>query len=274
MIIKKIGLVVKSLNDSIALGREIYKFLTSRGIEVYVDDWSAGKMDLQHESRKIEDMDVDIIITLGGDGTILKTVSLIKGKKIPVFGINFGTMGFLTEITPKYWKGSLEKILEGNFIIEKKDKLSVKVNNKKVGDALNEVVIMTSLPVKMLYFRITVNDQVVDDIKSDGVIISTPTGSTAYSMSAGGPIVDPRVSAFVITPIAPFRSRIRSLVVPRNSTIEVRALMPKKEALVVVDGELAGKLPPGGEAKLTLSGSKAYFVKIGGDFYEKIRERL
>jgi NAD+ kinase len=272
--IKKVGLVVKSQKASLNLGREIHEYLISKGVETYFDDWSAEKIGLKERESRIQDMETDIILTLGGDGTILKTVSLISGKEIPIFGINFGTMGFLTEIRPRDWKISLDKILKGEHTIIERDKLRVSIDGEKVGDALNEAVVMTSMPVKMLHLEVLIGGQIVEMVKADGLIISTPTGSTAYSMSAGGPIIDPKVPAFIITSICPFKSRARSLVVPQDSDIRVRLLKPKKEAMVVVDGENKGKLTPGGEARFTLSEDKAYFIRLGGDFYGRIRERL
>jgi NAD+ kinase len=274
MSVKKIGLVVKNLRDSLALGRDIEKFLSLENIEVVVDDLSAREMGLEEKACKIEDMDVDLIIALGGDGTILKTVSLLSGKKVPILGINFGTMGFLTEITPQDWRSSLEKILRGRYTVEEMDKLDVTVDGIKIGEALNEAVVMTSLPVKMLHLEVRVDGIVAENVRSDGVIISTQTGSTAYSMSAGGPILDPRVPAFLITPICPFKSGVRSLVVPKESIIAVKPIKPRKEASIVIDGEFKGKLSPEGEATFTLSKRKAYFVRMEDSFYVKVRERL
>jgi NAD+ kinase len=272
--IKKIGLVVKDLKESLEIARGIKKYLDSKDIETYFDDWNAKKVGFEDKKCRIEDFDTDLILTLGGDGAILKTVDLIAGKKIPILGINFGKMGFLTEIKQNEWKKSLDRLLDGKYTVEKRKKIEVLVDGEKAGNALNEAVIMTSEPVKMLNLKVLVDGQTAELVRADGIIISTPTGSTAYSMSAGGPIVDPDVSAFVITSICPFKLGVRSFVVPQKSTIEVKTAEPKKETILVIDGEYKRNLKPESEVLIRLSKEKAYFIKLDGDFYKRIRERL
>jgi NAD+ kinase len=273
--IKKVAIVVKEdLREALKVAKEIKRYLTSKDIEICFDETSAKRLNLEEMGCKLKEIRADLMLVLGGDGTILWIEQKISGKQIPIFGINFGTTGFLTEIRPKEWKNALEKILEGEYSIDERTKLKVKVNDEIVGEALNEAVVMTSIPVKMLYLEIKVDDQIAEVVRSDGIIISTPTGSTAYSMSAGGPIVDPEVEAFVITSICPFKLRARSLVVPQDSIIKVRLIRPKKEAIVIVDGAIKKTLKYKNEASFELSKSKAYFVKLERDFYGRIKERL
>jgi NAD+ kinase len=272
--IKRVALVVKDLKESIKVARDIEKYLTSKGIETRFDDWNAKKVGFPERACAIQDFDVDFILTLGGDGAILKTIELIGSKKIPILGINFGKMGFLTEIKKNEWKKSLDRILKGEYMIEKRNKIGVLVDGKKVGNALNEAVVMTSEPVKMLNLKVFVDDNAAEIVRADGIIISTPTGSTAYSMSAGGPIMDPEVSAFIITSICPFKMGIRSFVVPQKSKIRVLAAEPKKESILVIDGEQRQSLGPLSEVLIRLSKERAYFIKLDGDFYKRIRERL
>ena len=272
--IKKIGLVVKDLKESLKVARDIEKYLTSKGVETCFDDWNAKKVGFSERACAIQDFDVDLILTLGGDGAILKTVELISGKKIPILGINFGKMGFLTEIKKNEWKKALDRILEGKYKIEKRNKIGVLIDGKKVGNALNEAVVMTSEPVKMLNLKVYVDDHAAELVRADGIIISTPTGSTAYSMSAGGPIMDPDVSAFIITSICPFKMGVRSFVVPQKSKIKVAAAEPKKESILIIDGEYRKNVGLKSEVLIRLSKEKAYFIKLDGDFYKRIRERL
>jgi NAD+ kinase len=272
--IKRVALVVKDLKESIKVARKIEKYLTSKGVSTCFDDWNAKKVGFSERACAIQDFDADLILTLGGDGAILKTVELVGAKKIPILGINFGKMGFLTEIKKNEWKKALDKILEGNYTVEKRNKIGVLIDGKKVGNALNEAVVMTSEPVKMLNLRVFVDDHTAELVRADGIIISTPTGSTAYSMSAGGPIMDPEVSAFIITSICPFKMGVRSFVVPQKSKIKVVAAEPKKESLLVIDGEQRKNVNPDSEVLIRLSKEKAYFIKLDGDFYKRIRERL
>lgn len=272
--IKKVGLVVKDLKESRKIAREIEKYLSSRGIETCFDDWSAKKLGFEDRQCRIQDFETDLILTLGGDGAILKTVDFIAGKKIPILGINFGKMGFLTEIRKNEWKEALERILSGKYTVEKRNKIEVLIDREKIGNALNEAVVMTSEPVKMLNLKVLIDGQIAELVRADGIIVSTPTGSTAYSMSAGGPIVDPDVSAFIITSICPFKIGVRSFVVPQKSKIKVVAAEPKKESLLVIDGEYRKNIKPKSEVLIRLSKEKAYFVKLDGDFYRRIKERL
>lgn len=268
----KVGLVIKDLKEATALGREIREYLAARGVEVEVEEASAARLGVR--GPRLEEVEADLIVLLGGDGTILKTVAKTEGKEIPILGINFGTMGFLVEIQPKDWREALERVLRGDYTVEAKRKLAVRLNGREVGEALNEAVVISSMPVRMLHLQVAVDGEMVQDLRADGVIVSTPTGSTAYSYSAGGPILDPRVEGLVVTPICPFEPGIRPIVVPASSEIKVRLLRSKGEATIVVDGEHRGKVAPEGEVIFTSSGRNALFVKLGKDFYGRIRERF
>jgi NAD+ kinase len=272
--IKKVALVVKDLKESLKIAREIEKYLTKKGVSTCFDDWNAKKVGFPERACAIQDFDTDLILVLGGDGAILKTIELVGGKKMPVLGINFGKMGFLTEIKKNEWKGALDRILKGNYTVEKRNKIEVLIDGKKIGNALNEAVVMTSEPVKMLNLKVFVDEHTAELVRADGIIISTPTGSTAYSMSAGGPIMDPEVSAFIITSICPFKMGVRSFVVPQKSKIRVTAAKPKKESLLVIDGEHRTNVSPKSEVQVRLSKERVYFIKLDGDFYKRIRERL
>jgi NAD+ kinase len=218
--------------------------------------------------------DISHIISIGGDGTILRTSRIIDGNEIPIIPINMGTVGFLTEFDKTKVFDAIDKIINGNYEIEKRTKSSGLIkyddgSQKILPDALNEVVIITKSPAKMLHFEVHVNGNFVEDVKADGLIISTPTGSTAYSLSAGGPILEPAVDAFVIVPICPFKLFSRPLVVDGNSEIKIRLL--KKDTLVVVDGSVECEAKKGDEIILRKSNSYAYFVK-GYNFYAKLRK--
>jgi NAD+ kinase len=255
---RKIGLVVKDQRDALEVAKEVHDYLCLKGFKVVMD-------------QEIDEMEVDLFLVLGGDGTILKTVSRAKNKATPILGINFGTTGFLAQVSPERWREALERVIAGSYELEERAKLEVRVREKR-GSALNEAVVITSVPVEILDLRLTVDDALVQEIKADGIIISTPTGSTAYSKSCGGPIVDPRAECFVITPICPFEGGLRALVVPQSSRIEVK-LGGKSSALVVIDGEQKLSLAIGETAAFYLSEEKARFIKLERDFYSKLRKR-
>lgn len=268
---RRVGLVVKDQKDSLELAGEIYSYLVAKDLEVIVDQESSEKAGIA-EGCIIDKMDVDLFIVLGGDGTILKTVSKAHDKSTPILGINFGTTGFLAQVKPWEWKEALNRLSMGRFEIEERAKVEVRVGKKKGGCALNEAVIITSVPVEILDLKLMVDEVLAQEIMADGLIISTPTGSTAYSKSCGGPIVDPRVKGFVITPICPFESGLKALVVPQDSEIAV-TLEGKSSAIVVIDGEKKLDFPIGETATFSLSKEKARFVKLERNFYSKLRER-
>ncbi len=274
LIAMKVGFVVKDLEESHKLAREIDAYLSNRGIETYFDELSAKKIGVPEKELNIREMKTDLIIAMGGDGTILKPISLIPDKSVPIFGINFGSMGFLTACSPDRWEDAVYRIISDDYRVEERIMLNVEIDGKSAGDALNEAVVMTAVPVKMLHFEVRIDGQVIDSIRADGVMISTPTGSTAYSMSAGGPIVDPRVKGFIITAISPFKYGARSFVVPHDAVIQVKILQLKKGGIIVIDGEVRGDITSESKIVFKLSDNRARFIRLKEDFYKRIRERL
>lgn len=271
----RIGVVSRlDMEESIQLTEEIVEFLLEKEIKILLDKSVTEHLNkYQDMATPLEDMDADIIIAVGGDGTILRTQSFISSKQIPLFGINMGTVGFLTEIDPELVFKSLEQILTGKYEVEKRTQLQIK-HNKKLHTALNEVVIMTRKPAKMLHIEISVDDEVAEELRADGLIVATPSGSTAYSMSAGGPIVDPQVAAFVIVPICPFKLGSRPIVVPDNSVIKVKLLREGKKAMAVIDGQSEEEINYMDEIVFRKSDDNACFVRLSKDFYRKVREKL
>jgi len=271
----RIGIVTRhDIHRGVELAEEITEFLIKEDVEVFLDPLITNELRRYHDlSCEIDEMDADMIITIGGDGTILRTQSLIDNKKIPIFGINMGTVGFLTEIGPEETFHALKEVLAGNYFIEERTCLDV-WHNKDLAPALNEVVIMTKNPAKMLHLEVKVDDEIVEELRADGLIIATPSGSTAYSMSAGGPIVDPRVDAFIIVPICPFKLGSRPTVVSGESLIEVRLLREGKKAVAVIDGQYEEEINYMEEIIFQKSIQNAYFVRLTKEFYKKVREKL
>ncbi|WP_370005948.1 NAD(+) kinase [Methanothermobacter sp. KEPCO 2] len=270
-----IGIIARfDVPEAVELAGKVASFLLNRGVELSVDLKITEELpELREYGKDIRDMDVDMILTIGGDGTILRTQSLIEGKEIPILGINMGTVGFLTEVDPENVFSALEDVLIGNYAVERRTLLSV-YHNGELPSALNEVVMMTRKPAKMLHIEISVDDEVVEELRADGIIIATPSGSTAYSMSAGGPIVDPRVEAFLIVPICPFKLSARPLVVSNKSVIRVKLLRKGKKAIAVIDGQYEEEINHMEEVVFKKSDHCAHFVRLSKDFYRKVREKL
>lgn len=255
------GLVTKTAH-------KVYDFLTSKGFEVQVEEEFAKYLGLEGVHWKT--MDPDVIVTVGGDGTILKTIENLEGK---VFGINAGRYGFLTESKPEDAIAGLERILKNDYIIEERQKLGVTLNGSRLYDALNEAVIHTSVIAKMQMFHLIIDGQEVDLVRSDGMIVSTPTGSTGYSMSAGGPLVDPRVNGFIIVPIAPFKLNTRALIVPCEAKIEIH-LLEEKPSVLVLDGQYEKVVNAGDRLEFSASDKIARFIRFKPAYYDLLRKQF
>ena len=271
----RIGVVARfDIDKSVELAGKIVEFLIEKDVDTLIDTNLASKLNKYHDiASDLEDMDVDMVVAVGGDGTVLRTQGIINQKKIPLFGINMGAVGFLTEIDPAETFTALEQVLAGKYFVEKRTQLRV-WHNKELHKALNEVVIMTQKPAKMLHIEISVDDEVVEELRADGLIIATPSGSTAYSMSAGGPIVDPRVGAFIIVPICPFKLGARPTVVPNDSVIKVKFLREGKKAVAVIDGQFEEEINYMDEFIFKKAENYAYFVRLSKNFYRRVREKL
>jgi NAD+ kinase len=271
----RIGVVARfDVEEAVELAEKIVEFLMENGVETLIDSQLATHLK-QHESIgcDLEDMDVDLVVAVGGDGTVLRTQGIINRKKIPLVGINKGAVGFLTEIDPEDALNALEQVLNGNYFVEKRTQLKI-CHNKQLHNALNEVVLMTQKPAKMLHIEISVDDEIVEELRADGLIVATPSGSTAYSMSAGGPIVDPRVDAFIIVPICPFKLGARPFVVPNDSVIKVKFLRKGKKAVAVIDGQQVEEIDYMDEIIFRKADNSAYFVRLSKNFYKRVREKL
>ena len=271
----RIGVVARlDVEEAIQLAGRIVELLIEKNIETVLDTSIVERLNKYEElSCALEEMNTDIIIAVGGDGTILRTQSFISPKEIPLLGINMGTVGFLTEIDPEDTFKAIEEVLAGNYFVEKRSQLQIR-HNSKIHSALNEVVLMTYKPAKMLNIEISVDDEVMEELRADGLIIATPSGSTAYAMSAGGPIVDPKVEAFIIVPICPFKLGSRPTLVSDDSQIKVKLLREGKKAITVIDGQSEEEINYMDEIIFSKSDDYACFVRLTKDFYRRVREKL
>jgi NAD+ kinase len=249
------------------------KHLKTRGLEVFTEDTLARKMSVKENATPLEKMRTDLLITIGGDGTILRTCMSIPKPEPPILAINMGIRGFLTEVEPKHALEAVDQCLKGQYTIEKCMKLSINAANAKFPDALNEVLISTDEPAKLLYARILKDNKQILNCQADGLMVATQTGSTGYSLSAGGPVLDPDVNAFVLTPVCPL-SVFRPVVFPANSNLTVGVIRPRR-ALVVVDGHYR-QLVSSKNLSLTVTRSKheTFFIRFKENFYHRLRSRL
>lgn len=224
-------------------------------------------------AESIFEFDCDMAIVLGGDGTLLRAQSKMK-PTIPIFGINMGTVGFLTDTEVQDTFAALDEILKGDYYKEKRTRIVVSHENNYYS-AINEVVIMTDKPAKMLHFQIKVDGEIIDEVRADGLIVSTPSGSTAYAMSAGGPILDPKVGGFIIIPICPYKLGARPFIVSDNSEITVKLLKKGKSAVFVMDGQRNEEAEYEEEIKFKKADKSAYFIRTSTKyFYKKVKDKL
>jgi NAD+ kinase len=266
----RVGLMAKhDLPDRLAVAREVVKRLQGRADLVIKDELGPHFPGIP--AMPLRDMKPEVLITVGGDGTILYALQQCEA---PVFGINTGELGFLTEVEPARLPEALDLLLKRQFVVEDRLKLGIAVNGERLPDAANEAVIKAAHPSKMLSLRVASNDELIEDIRADGVIMATPTGSTSYSMSAGGPIVDPRIEAFIMVPLAAFKLGARPFVFPARAKVEVELPPKAKDAVLVGDGQYERSLVPGDRAVFTGSEHRARFVRLGHHFYGRLRERL
>lgn len=271
---KRVGLVARyDKKSALKLAEELAEYLKEKGLEVFVEDTLCGKIAKQEKFVPLENMKTDFIITIGGDGTILRTCITVPKPEPPILGINMGVRGFLTEVEPKCACEAVEKILKGDYKIEKCAKLSVSAGEEEMPDALNDVVISAGEPSKILYAQICKNGKPILKCQADGLIVATQTGSTGYSLSAGGPVLDPEVDAFLLTPICSL-TVFHSLVFPADASITFNVIRPK-DMLVLIDGnyrKLVNTKEP--MLKVTRSKNVTSFIRFEDDFYGRLKSRL
>lgn len=276
MVAIKIGFVSRHEPESVRLVKTLVDRLKAdaEAVEIFVDQDIASQISWRGTSvEEMEATKVDFMVSVGGDGTILRTIHKMADP-VPILGINMGTLGFLVDVEPKDAIATLEHLLSG-FDVDLRSRLKVVLNEKSLPPATNEVALLTASPAKMIEFEIMVDGSLMEDFRADGVIIATSTGSTAYAMSAGGPIVDPRVDAIVLVPMAPFKLSSRPWVIPGGSIIEVKLKLPMKEALVVVDGQSTTTISVNDTVVISKAETPARFVKVGRDgFYAKVKSKL
>jgi NAD+ kinase len=273
-VFKSVGLVARyDKKQALKLAKELAEYLRHQGLQVYIEDTLAGKVDFPAEAIPLDRMKTDFVITIGGDGTILRACLALPEPEPPILATNMGVRGFLTEVEPKGACNAVEKMLKGEFQIEKCAKLAVSTDEQVMPDALNDVVISAGEPSKILYTQIYKDDEPILKCQADGLIASTQTGSTGYSLSAGGPVLDPQVDAFVLTPICSL-TVFRSLVFSADSKVTIEAIRPK-EMLVLIDGNYR-QLIKSKRPRITITRSKnvTSFIRFKDDFYQRLRSRL
>jgi NAD+ kinase len=281
-----IGILARpDLKDAAATLRELVDWLCRRSVRVCLDDATAtiGGRSFESECLLASGREMaglsDALVVLGGDGTLLAASRLLE-KPIPVLGVNFGSLGFLTEITLAELYPALQGVLDGRYQHEERRLLRAVVRRQGrpevTSDVLNDVVITKAGPSRIIEIDVSVDGLFVSSFRADGIIVSSPTGSTAYNLAAGGPILHPTLPAVVVTPICPHMLTNRPLVVSDEARVEVRLRAGRDvEVYAALDGQETFAFSDGDYVAVTGSPRRLKLVKAPGrDYYEVLRTKL
>jgi NAD+ kinase len=285
--IRRVGLVVKPHQpDALQTVCGVVEWLAERGISL------SGTPDLERERIEhqtgcaVESVapdrlaeNVDLMLVLGGDGTMIATARMLGDRDVPVLGVNYGGLGYLAEFRIEELYTALESILQGNYRLDTRVMLAVelmrgtgKVTRTRV---LNDVVINKSALARIIEIEASLNNQFVNSFRADGLIVSTPTGSTAYNLSAGGPVIYPSMNAVVITPICPFTLSNRPIVVPDDAVIELCLKTEKEEVALTLDGQVG--FPLEAQDRVIIRKSRTTFNLVqpmNRNYFEVLRDKL
>jgi len=281
MNIKKIGIIANIEKEKSAeCILRLKEWMLNKKLEVFLERETAGKLgeSAGFEGRYLAGL-ADIIVVLGGDGTLLRAARSVREFDVPILGINLGTFGFLTEVNLNEMFSALEIILNGDYRTEKRMMLDVAVhrNRERVGErtVLNDIVINRGNLSRIIDLKTFVNDRHLTTFKSDGLILSTPTGSTAYCLSAGGPIVFPDLNSIIVTPICPHTLTNRPVILPENAIVKVVLWTKEKGATLTMDGQDSFTLRSGDT--VTINKSRFFtnlIVSPHRDYLEILRTKL
>ncbi len=277
---KKIGIICKpGRKESQEILQELLPLIKKNGCETFVDSETAAALNINGFSRDEIVSRADLVLVLGGDGTMLSVSRLVAEKGIPILGINLGSLGFITEVSRDEIFSTVNKMLNDGCAIEERLMLSAAVHRdgKKLTEytVLNDVVINKGAVARIIDLETNINGNYVTTFKADGLIISTPTGSTAYSLSAGGPILYPTLESIVLTPICSHTLTNRPIVLPDNFKIEIIIRKMSGDVFLTLDGQVGFSLMTGDVIEINKSGYKTrLLVPLERDYFRVLRTKL
>ncbi|RDH83743.1 MAG: NAD(+) kinase [endosymbiont of Galathealinum brachiosum] len=280
--IKTIGIIAKDKSEAVIdTVKRLVDFISQKGCKIVFDKSTEGIInDADYVDRANLAGQSDLAIVVGGDGTFLSAVRSLADHNIPILGINLGRLGFLVDISPDDMLQHLDQILQGQYVNECRFLLEAQVERDGTiisqADAFNDVVVHIRDVARMIEFETYVNDQFVNYQRSDGLVISTPTGSTAYALSSGGPLLHATLDAMVIVPICPHTLTNRPLVINSNSKVEVVIGESKQStAQVTFDGQTAFDVKPGDKIIVKKKKENIHLIHPASyDYYEILRAKL
>lgn len=277
-----IGIIANLNKPGVAsVSKKIIRFLERHNVKVFLERPLAkavGRATLGILPDKLAGK-ADLVIAMGGDGTFLRAARIVQRHLKPILGVNLGGLGFLSEVTQKSLEKGLRLLIKGEYYIDYRMTLDTEVLKKrkriKAVSALNDVVITKQVLSRIINLEVFVDGEYVTEFKADGIIVSTPTGSTAYNLSAGGPIVYPGSNVIIISPICPHTLTHRPLVVPSTSQIEIRFNAPVKDIELTIDGQVGIALTKDDKVVITEGKEKVPVVLFSDtSYFEVLRRKL
>ncbi len=262
--------------------RELLAFLPQRGVDLLLDSDTARHLGAPELSFRDDEAasKIDLAIVLGGDGALLNAARRLSGTELPLLGVNVGHLGFLTEVELPDLADALERVLSGRYSVEERMMLQAEVRRRGQGvvrefTGLNDIVVTKGAFARMIRLETYIGASLIGTYPADGAIVASPTGSTGYSLSAGGPIVNPAVDTLILTFICPHTLAARSFVISKQESVTIIVIAPSEEVMLTVDGQVGYELENGDEVVAKAAPTKTRLVKLGRrGFYEVLRTRL
>lgn len=279
----RFGLIVHLGKDiAISTANDLVKTLPGRGVQVFLDPETADYLDLPEASFGDQDLagKLDVVVVLGGDGALLNAARRLAGTSLPILGVNVGHLGFLTEVELKGMDNALDRILSGRYEVEERMMVHAEVRRGGKGVVgefigLNDVVVTKGAFARMIRLDTYVGSSLIGTYPADGAIVASPTGSTGYSLSAGGPIVNPVMNMLILTFICPHTLGARSFVVSPEDDVRIVLEAQNEDVMLAIDGQVGFALEHRDEVVVKPAVPKTYLIKLGNrDFYEVLKTRL
>ena len=278
---KSIGILIKPKFPEVkATLQNVVTWLRTRSIDVLLDTTSASLLGEPGGIQKTQLAGkADVLLVLGGDGTMLNAARLAGERSIPILGVNMGGLGFLTEVRLENLYPSLERVFANDYVLDERLMLKTHIHRHgetvAQGGVLNDVVVSKGTLARMIELKISIQGEFVTNLRGDGLIVSTPTGSTAYSLSAGGPIIEPAVQSLMLTPICPHTLTHRPLIVPAHAEIEVTLTSKDDGAMATMDGQVGVALSQGDSVEMKVSEHRTRLIRLPETrYFDVLREKL
>jgi NAD+ kinase len=278
--IKAVGLVVKRERpEAINIARTLTRFLRTRHKTPLADPDTATKIGADAVERHLLADRADLIVVLGGDGTLLGVARLVASRGIPILGVNLGGLGFLTEVSINEARAALDRVLSGDYQVDRRIMLEAVLEraSEEIAQsfqAFNDVVVSKGPLGRMLQLDVFANRTAFCSYRADGLIVATPTGSTAYALAAGGPIVYPTLGAIVLAPICPHTLSNRPVVLPDSYEIEIHVKAPDHDTTVTVDGQESAQLGPADIIRIHRARHVVSLIRSAHPYFEIWRDKL